>query len=44
MSINQATNTVMTFAAARDFIKLEAITVAGGLVWQVIQNDGVALS
>jgi|FLOH01.1.fsa_nt_gi hypothetical protein len=44
VSINQATNTVMTFAAARDFIKLEAITVAGGLVWQVIQNDGVALS
>ena len=42
--INQAANTVMTFGAVGDFIKLEAITIAGALRWQVVANDGVALS
>jgi hypothetical protein len=42
--INQAGNTIMTFGAAGDFIKLEAITIAGALRWQVVANDGVALS
>lgn len=42
--INQAGNTVMTFGAAGDFIALEAITVGGALKWQVVSNDGVALS
>ncbi len=43
-AINQAGNTVMTFAAARDMIVLEAIKVGGAFRWQVIANDGVALS
>ena len=43
-AINQAGNTHMTFGAARAAITLEAIQVAGALVWQVIGNDGVALS
>lgn len=42
--INQAANTIMTFGAVGDFIKLEAITIAGALKWQVVANDGVALS
>ena len=42
--INQAGNTIMTFGAVGDFIKLEAITIAGALRWQVVANDGVALS
>jgi len=44
VAINQAGNTVMTFAAARDYIQLEAIYTGGALVWQVVSNDGVALS
>lgn len=44
VSINQVTNTIMTFTGARDFIKLEAIYTGGALVWQVTANDGVALS
>lgn len=43
-AINQAGNTIMTFAAARDFIKLEGINTAAGLRWQVVSNDGAALS
>lgn len=43
-AINVANNTIMTFGAASDFIKLEGITLAGALVWQVVSNDGVALS
>lgn len=43
-NINQAANKVMTFAAVRDAIVLEAITVGGALRWQVAANDGVALS
>lgn len=42
--INQATNTIMTFAQSRDAILLQAIKVGGALRWQVIANDGVALS
>lgn len=42
--INQANNTVMTFAQPRDFIKLVAIATGGNLRWQVESNDGVALS
>lgn len=42
--INQAGNTIMTFGAVGDFIKLEAITIGGALKWQVVSNDGVALS
>lgn len=43
-AINQAGNTIMTFGAARDMIKLEAIKVGGALRWTVMANDGVALS
>lgn len=42
--INQTGNTIMTFGAAGDYIKLEAITIGGALKWQVVANDGVALS
>ena len=42
--INQAANTIMTFGVVGDFIKLEAITIGGALKWQVVANDGVALS
>ena len=42
--INQTGNTIMTFGASADFIKLEAITIAGALKWQIIYNEGVALS
>lgn len=43
-AINQAGNTIMTFAAARDFIMLVAIKVGSALRWSVAANDGVALS
>lgn len=43
-AINQAGNTIMTFGAARDTIVLYSTKVAGGFVWQVLSNDGVALS
>jgi len=42
--INQANNTIMTFGAAGDYIRLVGITVAGALRWQVAANDGTALS
>lgn len=42
--INQAGNTIMTLTEAGDFIKLEGITIGGALRWQVVSNDGVALS
>lgn len=42
--INQAGNTIITLTEVGDFIKLEAITIAGALKWQVVANDGAALS
>lgn len=46
--INQATNTVMTFAAAVDWINLVGVNVGTiavpDLRWRVRSNDGVALS
>ena len=42
--INQAGNTIITLTEVGDFIKLEAITIAGALRWQVVANDGAALS
>ena len=42
--INQAANTVITLTEVGDFIKLEAITIAGALRWQVVANDGAVLS
>lgn len=43
-AINQAGNTIMTFAALADFIMLRAVSIAGALRWRVVANDGVALS
>lgn len=43
-AINQAGNTVMTFADAGDEITLRAIRVGTANVWRVASNDGVALS
>lgn len=42
--INQAGNVTITLTEVGDFIKLEAITIAGALKWQVVANDGAALS
>lgn len=42
--INQAANTIITLGAVGDFIRLEAISIAGALRWQVVANDGAALS
>ena len=42
--INQAANTIITLSDVGDFVKLEAITIAGALRWQVVANDGAALS
>ena len=42
--INQAANNTITLTEVGDFIKLEAITIAGALKWQVVANDGAALS
>jgi len=42
--INHAGNTIITLSGAGDFIKLEAITIAGALRWQVVANDGAVLS
>ena len=46
-AINQATNTIMTFGAAADWITLIAVGTNGAgttLRWRVLANDGVALS
>ena len=43
-SINAAGNTVMTFTAAGDWIKLEGVRVGAHMRWRVMANDGVALS
>lgn len=43
-AINQAGNTIATMGAVRDFLKVQGVTVAGALRWQVIANDGAALS
>lgn len=42
--INQAANTIITLTEVGDFIKLEAITIAGALKWQVTSNEGAVLS
>lgn len=43
-AINAAGNTIMTFADVRDNITLRGVTVGGALRWEVIANNGVALS
>lgn len=43
-ALNQTGNTIMTFGAVRDNCVIEAITIGGALRWQIIANDGVALS
>ena len=43
-ALNQAGSTIMTFAAARDYVYLRAVQVGGALRWNVVSNDGVALT
>ncbi len=43
-AINAANNTIMTFGVVSDAIELKAVSVGGALAWQVVANDGVALS
>lgn len=44
-AVNQTGNNTLTFGAARDTIVLQAIELNGDtLAWQVVANDGVALS
>ena len=43
-AINVANNTTIEFDAVSIAIKLEAVTVAGALVWQVGWNDGATLA
>ena len=43
-AINQAGNTIATFADAGDILVLVAVQVAGALVWRVVANDGATLS
>jgi len=43
-AVNQAGNTVLTFADAGDIIVLKAVQVAGALVWRIVANDGISLS
>ncbi len=43
-AVNQAANTILTFADAGDIIVLKAVQVAGALVWRVVANDGISLS
>ncbi len=43
-AINVAGNTIMTFGEARDTIVLKAIQLAGVRAWEVIANNGVALT
>ena len=45
-AINQAGNTILTFADVEDFIALTSVRKVGGVGfrWQVLSNDGVALS
>lgn len=42
--VNQTGNNTLTFGAVRDTIVLQAIEAAASLEWQVVANDGVALS
>lgn len=43
-AINRTGNTVMTFGDVGDYILLKGIYRGASLRWQVIANDGVALS
>lgn len=43
-AINAAGNTIMTFDAAGDMIRLVAMPIGAALHWRVVGNDGVALS
>ena len=43
-AVNQAGNTVMTFAHLDDSCFLQAVKKAGVLRWQVVGEDGIAFS
>ena len=42
--VNQAGNTVMTFADVGDILELVAIEDGSDIEWRIVGNDGVALS
>lgn len=42
--VNVAAETIMTFDTAGDLVVLKAIDIGGNLRWEIIANDGVALS
>jgi hypothetical protein len=42
--VDQAGNDIVTFAAVGDFVKLQAITIAGTLRWQVTAIEGAVAS
>lgn len=44
VAINEAGNTIMTFADVRETITLRAISAGGSYYWSVVGNNGVALS
>ncbi len=43
-AVNQAGNTIMTFADAGDIVSLKSIALGTAFVWRIVANDGVALS
>jgi len=43
-AVNVTGNNTLTFGIARDAIELKAIQLAGVLAWEVVWNNGVALS
>jgi hypothetical protein len=43
-AINKTGNTIMTFAAARDFVMLVAVKLGSALRWEVAAIDGAVLS
>jgi len=43
-AINQAGNTIMTFADAGDVIQLVSISDGSSKEWRVVANDGISLS
>lgn len=43
-ALNQTGNNTLVFGAARDTLTLTSIQVGGVPVWQIVGNDGVALS
>lgn len=43
-AVNQAGNTILTFADAGDVCTLLSIALGSSYAWRIVENDGVALS